>query len=515
MFVTAVTTTRIYCRPSCPAMTPKRDNVVFYPTPAAAQEAGFRACKRCRPDAAPGSPEWDRRGDAVARVVRMIGDGVIERDGVSGLARRVGYSPRHLHRMMVAELGTGPLQLSLAHRVSSARALLETTSLSVTDVAMASGFGSVRQFNDLFRRVYGCAPGELRRRGEDGAGLPSSPNSSDTPIRHTITARLSFRPPLDVAALLDFLGRRAVPGVEHYGEDGYSRVVRLPRALGIVSIAPSGGANKARLAAPPTLTCRLELDDVRDYPAAVARVRRMLDLDADPNAVAAALGLDPWIRPFVEQRPGLRLAGTMDGAELALRAVLGQQVSVASARSVAGRLAASLGDPLPGGNGPLRYTFPTPSRLAEADWTGLPLPRDRALTLQALARAIRDKEVDLEAGADREESTAALESIRGIGPWTSGYVRMRALGDPDVFLEGDAGVRRALAARRERGNPGADGHPDPEKWRPWASYAVAHLWASAPEPASQGTGRGLRDVTPGALPAGAHNQRPLRQEMHR
>jgi AraC family transcriptional regulator of adaptative response / DNA-3-methyladenine glycosylase II len=521
MFVTAVTSTRIYCRPSCPAMTPKRSNVVFYPTPAAAQQAGFRACKRCLPDAAPGSPQWDRRADAVARAVRMIWDGVVEREGVGGLAARLGYSTRHLHRLMLSELGTGALQLSLAHKVSNARALIETSTLPITDVAFASGFGSVRQFNELVQRVYASTPLELRNRAAPATTRDRGEPVAGAGLRHTVTARLCFRHPYDHSSTLAFLAHRAIPGVEHFNEEGYSRVMRLPRSLGVVTVPPqvdtdrgardrgAGGQGRHRW-----LSCRLDLDDIRDYPAAVARVRRMLDLDADCAAVEAALAADPWIRPLVEARPGLSLPGTSDGAELALRAVLGQQVSLARATAAASRLAADLSDPHPGTASPhsgtasahsgtasahsataspLRYPFPSVEAIAEMPIEKIALPSARAATLQTLARAIRAGDVELDVGADRERATQALCAIKGIGPWTVGYVRMRALGDPDVFLQGDVGVRRALESRA------AVGSPDPARWRPWASYAVAHLWAAQAGRKNLGPGRRVPTTTEGDL----------------
>jgi AraC family transcriptional regulator of adaptative response / DNA-3-methyladenine glycosylase II len=485
-FVTAVLTTGIYCRPSCPAMTPRRENVRFYPTPAAAQEAGFRACKRCRPDAAPGSPEWDARADLVARTVRLIGDGVVEREGIGGLSSRLGYSTRQLHRLVAAELGTGPLRLAMAHRVQNARALLETTDLPVTDVAWAAGFGSIRQFNDRIREVYALSPSEIRRRGraaasgsrpfgtpQPGIPQPGTPESS----AHTIVANLTYRPPLDLTHLLGFLGRRAVPGVEEWDGDTYTRILDLPHGFGVVTlteVTPNAARGRDRPATKrtshPALPCLLRLTDIRDYSTAVCRVRRLLDLDADPQAIAEALGDSPALGPLVTSAPGRRLPGAADGFEMAVRAVVGQQVSLGSARSACGRIAADFGRPVED-DGRTWNLFPDADALAGADPERLPVPRRRAATVVALAREVADGRVALHPGADRDETERRLMAVPGIGPWTAAYIRMRALGDPDVFLPGDLGLERWLGSVPDR--------PDPATWKPWRSYAAAHIWATA------------------------------------
>lgn len=478
-FVTGVLTTRIYCRPSCPAVTPLRRNVRFYPTPAAAQQAGFRACKRCRPDAAPGSPEWDSRADVVARAVRLIGDGLIEREGVDGLAQRVGYSPRHLNRLMTAELGTGPLRLAVAHRTQTARSLLETTDLPITEVVWASGFNSIRQFNDIIRRVFAQTPRELRQRaGRDGApGRRDRSGARPAVIR----ARLAYRPPLDAAALLGFLGARAVPGVESFDGGTYVTALRLPGGMGTASVSAAGAGGQPSPAGSSRqrpqgawLDCELRLDDVKDYATAVSRLRRLLDLDADPDAVAASLGSDPVLAPLVAAGPGRRMPGAADGHELAMRAVTGQQVTLASARATNGRLAERFGEPLRSPHAGVVRAFPTAAALAGADPTDLPLPLNRALALRGLAAALASGELELHPGVDREEAHAALLSRPGLGPWTAAYIRMRGLGDPDVLPPGDAAVRRALG-ERDRAAGGAFS----DRWRPWRSYATSYLWAAA------------------------------------
>jgi AraC family transcriptional regulator of adaptative response / DNA-3-methyladenine glycosylase II len=468
-FVTAVTSTGIYCRPSCPAITPKRANVRFLPSAAAAQRAGFRACKRCRPDAAPGSPEWNLRADAVGRAMRLIRDGAVEREGVTGLARRLGFSERHLHRQLVAELGAGPLALARAQRAQTARLLIETTALPFTDVAFAAGFPSIRQFNETVREVFATTPTELRqgarRNGHGGGGATHTNGDAALVGPPPLQLRLRHRAPFDAAGLLTFLGARAVPGVEAWDPAGggtYRRVLTLPHGAGVATLAPGG---------PDHVACELRLSDLRDLAAAVQRCRRLLDLDADPVAVDDALASDALLAPLVRRAPGRRVPGAVDGAELAVRAVLGQQVSVAGARTVAGRLTAALGEPLPEGlaDDALTHVFPTADAIAAADPAALPLTRARAHALRALCGAVADGSLALDPGADRDATRERLLTLPGIGPWTAEYVAMRALGDPDAFPATDLGVKQAL----ERLGP----DPDPDRWRPWRSYAVQHLWA--------------------------------------
>ena len=456
-FVTAVTSTGIYCRPSCPARTPRREHVRFHPTAAAAVADGFRACRRCRPDVTPGSPAWLGRADVVARAMRLIADGLVDRGGVGGLARRLGYSERQLHRLLVAEVGAGPLALARVQRAHTARLLLETTDVPVTAAAFAAGFASVRQFNDTVRAVYAATPSELRRRRSRG----------EVATPGTITVRLAARAPLDAGAVLSFLGARAVQGVEEVVDGAYRRVLSLPHGPATVSLRDGGDH----------VSCTLRLAHVSDLAAAVARCRRLLDLDADPVAVDEHLGADPWLAHLVRRSPGTRVPGHVEGAELAIRAVLGQQVSVAAARTLAARLARSLGEPLAVPDGGLTHRFPTPAAVAAVDPASLAMPRARARALLGLAAALADGSLTLDAGADRESTEQALLALPGIGPWTASYVALRALGDPDAFVPGDIGVRNAL---RRLGHPG-----DPrgtaalaERWRPWRAYAAIHLWRS-------------------------------------
>jgi len=456
-FFAGVTSTGIYCRPSCPARSVKRANVRFFPTAAAAQAAGFRACKRCRPDASPGSPEWDVRADLVGRAMRLIADGIVDRDGVDGLARRLHVSARHLQRQLVAEVGAAPQALARAQRAQTARVLIETTSLSFTEVAFGAGFSSVRQFNDTIRKVFATTPTELRTK--------NSRRQSSTP--GTMSIRLPYRAPFDIGGLLSFLGARGVSGVESFDGTVYRRALRLPTSDGTVEL--SAGEGHVR--------CVLRLGDIRDLGPAVRRCRQLLDLDADPVAIDESLSNDGILGSVVRANPGRRLPGSVDGFELAARAVLGQQVSVAGARTIAGRLVRRFGKPLTAPDGDLTHVFPEPAALADADLGALGIPGSRQDTLRTLANAVAGGVLVLDSGADRAETEARLQALRGIGPWTASYVAMRALGDPDVFLATDLGVRRALERLGQPGDPKSAGALA-ERWRPWRSYAVQYLWAS-------------------------------------
>jgi AraC family transcriptional regulator of adaptative response / DNA-3-methyladenine glycosylase II len=454
-FFTAVHTTGIYCRPSCPARTPLARNVSFFTTAAAAQGAGFRACRRCRPDAVPGSPEWDVRADVVARAMRLIADGEVERSGVPGLAARLGYSERQLHRLLVAELGVGPLALARAQRAQTARLLIETTDLPMADVAFAAGFASIRQFNDTVREVFASTPTGLRRTtpGRTG-GAPG-----------WLTIRLAARAPYEAAEVLLFLGAHAVPGLEEWDGTTYSRVLDLPHGPAVVQLspAPDGG---------PAVTARLRLAELRDLGAAVTRCRRMLDLDADPAAVDDVLGGDPALAQLVATAPGRRVPASPDADELAVRAVLGQQVSVAGARTLTARLL-TVGTPLPEPVGTLTHAFPRAAALAGADLSAVGLTGARRRTVHALTAALAAGDIALDPGADRGEAGRALVAVPGIGPWTAALVGLRGLADPDVWLPGDLALRKSLAVL---GSSDADAAT---RWRPWRSYAVLHLWALA------------------------------------
>lgn len=462
-FIVAVTSTGIYCRPSCPARTPRRDHIRIAPTPAAAQAAGFRACMRCRPDASPGSPEWDARGDVAGRAMRLIADGTVDRDGVRGLARQLGYSERQLHRILTAELGAGPIALARAHRAQTARILIETTDLPMAAVAVAAGFASLRQFNDTVREIFARTPTELRarRRHRTGAG----------PGR--LRLRLPFRAPLDHDALWRFLHTRALPGVEQALPAGLERTLQLPHGHGRLALHLAAGA--------PAALCELELDDLRDLSAAVARARALLDLDADPQAIDDALASDPRLAGSVRGGPGRRLPGAVDGFELAVRAVLGQQVSVPAARTLAARLVTLAGEDcrIPAAGGAPIRCFPSAEAVASADLSRLGIPAGRASAIRDLAELVAFGELQLTPGADRTATADQLLAIRGIGPWTVEYVLARALRDPDRFPAAD------LVLRQRLGQPSAPLRPaaaeaTAEAWRPWRSYALLHLWDPSP-----------------------------------
>jgi AraC family transcriptional regulator of adaptative response / DNA-3-methyladenine glycosylase II len=465
-FFGAVTSTGIYCRPSCPARTPKPEHMRFFATAAAAQLAGFRACKRCRPDASPGSPEWNQRADLVGRAMRLIADGVVDREGVAGLARQLHYSERHLHRQLVAEVGAGPIALARAQRAQTARILIETTGVPFSQIAFASGFASIRQFNDTIRAVFAVAPTELRERARSARSKRGATDAGTT-SGGAISLRLPYRAPLDADPLLDFLATRAVTGIESASDGTYRRSLELPFGSAIVALTP----------APDHVACHLRLDDLRDLPAAVERCRRLLDLDADPVAGDTFLARDPLLEALVRKHPGLRVPGHVDGFEVLVRAIVGQQVSVAGARTVLGRIVAALGDPLPMPEGDITTRFPRAIALAEAPDEALPMPASRAATIRRAAAAVAAGELAVDPGADRDELRARLLAMPGIGAWTADYVALRALGDPDVFLPGDLGVRRALEALGGPGDArGAAARAEP--WRPWRSYALTHLWTT-------------------------------------
>ncbi|WP_308283680.1 AlkA N-terminal domain-containing protein [Streptomyces glomeratus] len=460
-FFTAVLTTRIYCRPSCPAVPPKPENMTFHPSAASCQQAGFRACKRCRPDTSPGSPEWNQRADLVARAMRLIADGVVDREGVPGLAARLGYSTRQIERQVLAELGAGPLALARAQRAQTARLLIETTALPMADIAFAAGFSSIRTFNDTVREVFALSPSELRgRRPKNTVTVPG-----------VLSLRLPFRAPLNPDNLFGHLAATAVPGVEEWRDGAYRRTLGLPYGHGIVALTPR----------PDHIACRLTLSDLRDLPVAISRCRRMLDLDADPVAIDDQLRTDPVLAPLVDKAPGRRVPRTVDEAEFALRAVLGQQVSTAAARTHAARLVTAHGEAVKDPEGGLTHLFPAPEALAALDPESLAMPRTRRTTFTTLVRQLADGTLHLGAESDWEDSRARLLALPGFGPWTVDVIAMRALGDPDAFLPTDLGIRRAA---RELGLPSTPAALTARAvaWRPWRAYAVQYLWATDSHP---------------------------------
>ncbi|MEV6673483.1 AlkA N-terminal domain-containing protein [Streptomyces sp. NPDC051162] len=459
-FFFGVASTGIYCRPSCPAVTPKRGNVSFHASAAAAQGAGFRACRRCRPDAVPGSAEWNVRADLVGRAMRLIGDGIVDRAGVEGLADRLGYSARQVHRQLTAELGAGPVALARAQRAHTARILLTTTSLPVTEIAFAAGFKSVRQFNDTVRQIYACTPTALRGRAPGRRGGPAPTTAAGIPLR------LAHRGPYAAREIFDDLHRSAVPGIEEVrGTPGarlFRRTLRLPYGTAVAEVREPAPAHHGQW-----LDCHLHLSDPRDLAAAVQRVRRLFDLDADPYAVAGRLRADPLLRPLVDARPGLRSPGAADGDELAVRAVLARGRTAEEAAALAGGLVSAYGKPLAAPDGALTHVFPGAGTLAGAALDDVPEPARRAL--RALTTALAEGAVRLDPGADRDAAERALLTLPGIDARTAGHIRMRALGDPDVFLAEDA---------EDTGTP----VEDTAAWRPWRSYALHHLRLRAAEP---------------------------------
>ncbi|HEV8218765.1 MAG TPA: AlkA N-terminal domain-containing protein [Streptosporangiaceae bacterium] len=460
-FYTAVTTTGIYCRPSCPVVPPKPEHMRFYPSAAAAQQAGYRACKRCRPDASPGSPLWNERADLVARAMRLIADGVIDTGGVPALAARLGYSVRQVERQLLAELGAGPLALARAQRAQTARLLIETTALPMGEVAFAAGFASIRAFNDTVRAVFALPPTELRRRARRGAG------GAVTAAPGTLSLRLPFRLPLLPDSLFGHLAATAVPGVEEWRDGAYRRTLRLPRGHAIVALRPG----------PEHIGCQLTLADLRDLATAISRCRWLLDLDADPVATGALLAADPVLAPLVAKAPGRRVPRTVDAAEFALRAVIGQQVSTAAGRTHAGRLAAAHGEPVTDPAGGLTRLFPSPAALAAAGPGALAMPRARQASFAALAGALAGGQLDLSPGSDWARAREVMAGLPGLGPWTVESIAMRGLGDPDAFIPGDLGVRLAAKALGLPATPAALTKRAAD-WRPWRAYAVQYLWAT-------------------------------------
>lgn len=457
MFFTAVRTTGIFCRPSCPARTPQRENVDFFVTAAAAADAGFRACRRCRPDASPSSPQWDTRGDVVARAMRLIRDGAVDRGGVAALAAELGYSTRQLGRLIHAELGAGPLALARTERVRTARTLIEATSMPMSEIAFAAGFSSIRQFNDTFRTMYSISPRQLRRDGAEHS------------VTDEIVLRLAYRPPFDFAHLLGYVETRAVAGIENVSDGAYTRSMRLAHGPAVITVRQGDG---------DFVDCHLRLADTRDLGSAVARVRRLFDLDADPVAIAETLR-SSGLRRLVDEHPGLRSPGHGDPVELALRTVLGQQISVAAARTHLERLVAGVGESLPEGLsfGGVDKVFPTAEAIAAVPASEWALPSSRIRTIQTLSQALAVGSVDLGPGSDREEASRNLLALPGIGPWSNGYIRMRALGDPDVFMDSDLGVKKAIADLDASSAAPVDWKQVAMNCSPWRSYLTHLLWA--------------------------------------
>jgi len=468
-FVTAVRTTGIYCRPSCPARTPARSNVEFFPTSAAAQAAGYRACRRCLPEALPGSPEWDLREDLAARAMRLISQGIIDREGVHGLASRLDHSTRHLSRVLTEELGAGPLALARSQRAHTARQLLCTTTLPVSEVAFSAGFSSIRQFNDTIREIFDLTPSQLRARASRREVVDQVPGA--------LTLRLAHREPLDLGGLFSWFAAHSVEGVEEADARHLSRTLRTTHGVALVNLHGEGRE----------LLADLRLQEPGDLPEVLGRVRRLLDLDADPEAVDPALGRDPRLAPRVAAVPGIRIPGEVDLVEALTCAVIGQQVGVGAARRDVARVVRALADPLPEGfgpppSGPPESTpgllFPTAAVLAGNAQEVVPGPRRRGATIAAACEAVCDGRLAVDASWRRDDAVAALCALPGIGPWTADLVTLRVVGCTDVLVRGDAAMRRGARrlgladapealARQARG------------FAPWRSYLGMHLWRAA------------------------------------
>lgn len=454
-FVTAVRSTGIYCRPSCPARTPKPQNVTFYPTSAAAHEAGYRACKRCLPEAAPGSPAWDIRGDTVGRAMRLISDGIVEREGVPGLAARLGYSTRHLTRLLTSELGAGPLALARAHRAHTARMLLVGTDLPISAVAFSAGFASIRQCNDTIREVFGLTPGELRaRRRFPASAAPAS-----------IDLALPYRGPFDASGIFAWMAARAIPGIEEATTNSFSRHLRL-----------AGGAAwfEVRQDETARLYLRARVAQLSDLAPLVSTVRRIFDLDADPLAIDEALAAHAELAPLVARTPGIRVPGSADPHEMLIRAMVGQQVTVVAARTTLTTLSAALGERTEHG-----ILFPTMAAIAEHGAETLRGPAARIRAIIGAAAALADGSLALTVGDDGPEQRERLLAMPGIGPWTADYVRMRVLGDPDILLSGDVALRAGAAASALPGDARSLA-AWAERAAPWRSYLSAQLWRAVP-----------------------------------
>lgn len=457
-FYTAVRTTGIYCRPSCPARTPKASNVTFYETSAAAHDAGYRACKRCLPEAVPGTPAWNLRQDIAGRAMRLISDGVVNRDGVDGLAACLGYSSRQLNRILSQELGAGPLSLARAARAQTARTLLVSTSMKLADVAFAAGFSSVRQFNGTMVEVFGLTPTALRNARHPKITVGST----------ALALSLPYREPFD-PGIFTFLAVRAIPGIEAGTPTSYARTLRLPRGDARFQVDYDAGTSGR----PLTLT--IGAVDLRDLPALLSRVRRLFDLDADPVAIDSALAGDRRLSSAVAGTPGIRMPGALDPAEMLIRAMVGQQITVAAARTSLTRLAAVGRASRSPGEG-LDRMFPTPAEFAVNGHAVLRGPQKRVDALRSAAAAMAEGGLDFGYGDDPAGLAAKLLPLPGVGPWTVGYLAMRILGAPDVFLANDAAVRNGIRALADGAT---DSTPDFREVSPWRSYATMHLWQAA------------------------------------
>ncbi len=459
-FFTAVKTTGTYCRPVCPARTPRSENVTFYPTAAAAQEAGFRPCLRCRPETAPDKGAWRGTSNTVSRALALIELGALDEGSVDALAGRLGLGERQLRRLCRQHLGASPIAVAQTRRVLLAKQLIHETSLPMTEIAFAAGFGSIRRFNETFLALYGRGPCALRHGSRPE--IPAGPGGE-------ISLLLRYQPPYDWPGMLEFLRLRAIPGIERVDESCYSRTIQLDSRQGMVSVRPD---------AENSLRARIRFPKLSALPGIIARLRRVFDLAADPLLISAHLARDPALAPLVGARPGLRVPGAWDGFELAIRAVLGQQISVTAAVRLAGRLVATHGEPLAEPDRELTHAFPRPEVLARADLTALGMPKSRAATLSAVAAAVVADPDVLCASRGLDEAIQRLRSIPGVGERTAHDIVLRQLREPDAFPAADVGLVRALAQLEGRRRSSRELVARADRWRPWRAYAAQHLWAS-------------------------------------
>ncbi len=463
-FFTGVVTTGVYCRPVCPARVPLQRNVRFFASAAAAEAAGFRPCLRCRPEASPGTPAWAGTSVTVSRALRAIDAGALDAGGVAALAARLGVGERHLRRLFLEHLGAAPLAVAQTRRVQLAKKLIDETDLPMARIALDAGFPSVRRFNATIRRIYGRSATALRRADGAAGGRRAGARA--------LRVQLAYRPPLDWRRLLAFMGPRAIPGVERVDGVRYRRALRFAEAAGIVEVRPIPGRAALELIVPPTLAPHLL--------AIVHRARRVFDLGADPREIVGHLRADRALARRLGRRRDVRVPGAWGGFELAARAIVGQQISVRAATTIAGRIARGLGTPLATPDGAITHAFPEPAQVADADLVALGLITSRARTLAGLAAAVARGDLDLDLAPGLESAVAGLTALPGIGPWTAQYVAMRALGEPDAFPAGDLGLRKAMA---NGGAPpsAAALEKRSEAWRPWRAYAAMLLWTGGEE----------------------------------
>jgi AraC family transcriptional regulator of adaptative response / DNA-3-methyladenine glycosylase II len=455
-FFIGVVTTGIYCRPICPVASPKPVNVRYFPSAAAAAEAGFRPCLRCRPEASPGTPAWLGSSATVSRALKLIAGGALDTGGVDSIAARLGVGSRHLRRLFLRHLGATPVAVAQTRRLHFAKKLIDETALPMVQVAFSAGFGSIRRFNATFQSLYRRSPRELRRLG---------PKAVEERAPNEYRFRLAFRPPYEWEALIAFLAPRATPGVETVTRDVYKRTIALDGETGCLEARPVKGK--------PLLELRVHFPDTKALFRILERVRLMFDIGADPEEINRHLRKDPLLAELVARRPGLRVPGAWDGFELAVRAVLGQQVTVKGATTLAGRLAEAFGERTPAG-----LLFPAADALANADYRGIGLTGARAQTLRELARAVSGGRIAFDGAGGLDSFVEQITEIRGIGAWTAQYIAMRALGEPDAFPAGDLGLLRAVAARNGRMTK-SELERRAEAWRPWRAYAAMQLWTAA------------------------------------